>query len=110
MGDNFAATTYRKYFLERSSIKEADRCGSHDDIENTEPFQFFIKNSFDFNMFCNSRYNSPNQNMLARLQNMFVATVNKHHNLPSYILIIIDDDLIQHLGFLEAGMTQLLAD
>ena len=102
LGDNFAATTYRKFFLLRPEIKDED---GHDPVE---PFEFFIKKNFDFNMFCNSRFNSPTQNMLVRIQNTFVSAINKAANLPKYIILIFDNDLIEYMNYLDSGMAQLL--
>ena len=108
LGDNFSATTYRKYFSEISEVLEESRQKRDEDKDIS--FEFYIKKHFDFNMFCNSCFNSPTQNMLVCLQNTFVSTVNKHDNLPQYMMVILDSDLIDYLGFEEAGMAQLLRD
>ena len=95
--DNFAATTYRKYFLEISGVQE-----------QTAKFDFYIKTNFDFDMFCNSRYNSPTQNMLVRIQNTVANAINKHIALSRYFLVILDDDLITYLDFKGPGVAELL--
>ena len=106
LGDNFAATIYRKHFLLISDVvsEERHRKGNEDE------FQFFVKDNFEFHMFCNSKYNSPMQNMLIRLQNTFVAAINQNISLPRYVLIILDSDLIDFLAFNKAGMAQLAGD
>ena len=78
-GDNFAATTYRKYFLCRSEILEEGR--------EANPFNSYIKDKFEYNMFCNSRFNSPTQNMLVRIQNTVAAAINNNTSLPRYICV-----------------------
>ena len=84
VGDNFTATSYRKYYLTRSDNDEA-----------------FMKVNYEFSMSCNSKYNSANKNPLVRIQNSFAMAINKKENSPmaDYILVILDDDLIQFLDY-----------
>ena len=97
MGDNFAATTYRKHFLNKSEVYV-----EHADVED------YIQNNFEFKMYCNSRFNSATGNMLVRIQNTFAAAVNKNVSLPKYNLIVLDDDLITYMDFKGASVTELL--
>ena len=86
LGDDFAATSERKYFLERD-----------DNVTSS-----FIKQNFEFNMSCSSRYSSLVENMLVRLQNSFAYTLNRKTNqqqLPKYMVVVLDDDLITHLNY-----------
>ena len=46
--------------------------------------------------------------MLVRLQNTFALAVNSNISLPKYMLVILDEDLIEFLGYREAGMSQML--
>ena len=96
VGDNFTARTYRKYFLERIQRYQ----------EEVIP-PSFIKNQFDIHMSCNSKFTSPTTNMLVRIQNSFVAAINKHISLPRYILIILEDDLITFLNFTGPGAADI---
>ena len=97
IGDNFTSCTFRKNFL------------LHDHGKNNE--DSYIKRSFDFEVQCNSKFNSANQNMILRLQNTMAATINKFKTvpLPNYILIVLDDDLITYLDYKEEGVIDLLA-
>ena len=97
VGDNFAATTYRKHFLNKSEVYV-----EHGEVED------YIKNNFEFKMYCNSRFNSPTGNMFVRIQNTFAGAVNKNVSLPKYNLIVLDDDLITYMDFKGAGVTKLL--
>ena len=58
-----------------------------------------MKENFEVQPYCNSRFSSNNTNMLARIQNAFAEGINKCKtgNLPKYIIIILDDDLISYL-------------
>ena len=80
--------------------------------KDKDEFKFFIKENYDFSMYCNSRYNSPTQNMLIRLQNTFVSTINQSLTqcLPKYMLLVLDDDIINFMAFTKTGMTQLISN
>ena len=100
LGDNFVASTYRKYFLQRLELIE----------EEVRKEELFIKSNYDFDLYCNSRYNSPTQNMLVRLQNTFARALNGNIALPRYMIVILDDDLIDFLTFKQAGISQILGE
>ena len=91
VGDNFCSISYRKHFLLRQDNEKG-----------------FIKDRFEFKPYCNSCYNSATANMLVRLQNTFTRALNENNSMPKFILVILDDDLIQYLNFKEAGASQLL--
>ena len=93
VGDNFASTTYRKHFLLRE-----------DNEENS-----FIKTNYEYKMVCNSRFNSPTENMLIRLQNTFAAALNKKEmRMPKYIIVVLDDDLISFLRYSRKGLADIM--
>ena len=98
-GDNFVASSYRKYFLNRPTV-----------IEETVKDEFFIKSNYGYDVSCNSRYNSPTKNILIRLRNAFASAINKSIHLPKYIIIILDGDLIDFLEYEGQGMSQILGD
>ena len=92
VGDNFTVRTFRNHFK-----KDAD---------------YYMKKNYHVFPFCNSRFASSNQNMLAQLQNSmamgFNQTKENVHALPKYVVIVLDDDLITFLDFKEDGVATLL--
>ena len=101
LGDNFAATTYRKYYLNRSqTYKEG----------SSITFEDYISSHYDYHMQCNSRFNSSTENMLVRIQNTLAGAVNKSIALPKYIIVILDDDLITYLDYKGVGVGELLGE
>ena len=99
LGDNFAATTYCKYFLNKSTSYE---------LAAGIEFEDFICKNFEFNMFCNSCFISSMKNMLTRIQNTMVGAINKHISLPKYLLVVLDDDIITYLDYKGVGASELL--
>ena len=85
IGDNFLAGSYRTHY------------------KKCEKGDYFIKNNFDFKAFCGSKYNDSNSNCLSRLQITFVQAINKHSLLPKFVIVLLDDDLIQYLNFSNQG-------
>ena len=61
-------------------------------------------------MFCNSRFNSPTENMLVRIQNTMVGAINKNIALSEYVIVVFDDDLITFLNYNNTGVARLLGD
>ena len=92
--------TYRKHFLQIPDIIEKDH--------NAVVQPFFIKSHFEFDHFCNSRFNSATKNILVRLQNTFASAVNKNSLLPKYIAVVLDEDIIDYLGYQDTGMSQII--
>ena len=99
IGDNFMSKSYRAHFLLRDHMLPTEE-GTRD--------RFFIKEGFNFKNYCNSRYNSPNSNMLQQLQNMMAMALNKNPKLPKFILLILDDDLIMYLDFKGEEVSSML--
>ena len=60
IGDNFVAKTFRAHFKIYSPPEE----------------QLYIKANFEFVAFCSSKYNSPQENMLVRLQSSLASVIN----------------------------------
>ena len=85
IGDNFAARSYCNHFKKHYPMDH----------------KHFIKENFDFQLFCGSHYTNSNSNMISRIQNSFAAALNSNHKteglLPKYFLIVLDDDLITYL-------------
>ena len=96
LGDNFVAKSfwahYKKYVL---SQKDGEQ---------------YIKEFYEYSPVCNSRFASSQVNMLARLQNALATGLNGcKGTLPKYILVILDDDLINFLDCKEdEGIATLL--
>ena len=88
MGDNFVAETYRVHF------KKAMRDGSS-----------YIKSNFEYHSACNSKMNSHDVNLLSRLLNTFIEEINKRGKLPKYVLVVLDDNIIQFLDYLGYGIS-----
>ena len=92
VGDNFMAKSFRVHYRNKTG-------------------EFYIKNRFDYSAFCNSKYASPQENMLGRIQNAVASSLNaspKSSRLPQYIIMVLDDDLITYLDCNHAGVTTLL--
>ena len=98
LGDNFIAASYRKFFLQRPEVIEREVFDQ----------DFFIKNNYDFYNYCNSKYSSATKNILTRLQNTFASAINKNISLPKYMIVILDNDLIDFLDFYDPGQAEIL--
>ena len=78
LGDNFMAESYRKNFKKVNG-------------------DFFIKEHYDALPFCSSKYNDKNSNLISRLQHSLALALNSKNYLPAYIIVFLDDDLIEFL-------------
>ena len=78
-GDNFLASTYRECFLKTTD-------------------EWFIKENFEVEKFCNSRFTSTNQNILSRLQITFVKAIEEKVKLLKMIIVMLHSDLISELA------------
>ena len=110
IGDNFFASTYRTGFKNASWRMNPGE--DEEDIQASssgkkDPNNFFIKEQFDFKPFCNSRYESPQKNLLTRITDTFTEAVNKNGKLLKFIIFILDDDIIQFTKFDKAGVATL---
>ena len=91
LGDNFTARTYRSHFKLNTGTTH------------------YMKDMYEVTPYCNSRYNSANQNMLARIQNTLIAAISKNNHMPDYIVVVLDDDLITFLDYKStAGLAEML--
>ena len=84
LGDDFLASTVRIHFKK----------SSHD---------FFLKENYQVDVFCGNRFNNSNQNVLSRIQISLASAINSVHRLHNFILMILDNDLIEFLKFKEPG-------
>ena len=89
LGDNFMAETFRKY------VKKAS-------------YDLFLKNNFDIMAYCSGKYSDKNVNTLSRLVNSFTQAMNTKFYLPEYLIIFIDDDLIEYLQYKRYNIASLL--
>ena len=62
------------------------------------PKDLYIKANFEVSVFCKSRHDSKDTNMLSRLRSTIARAINDKIRLPKYILLVLDDDLVDHLG------------
>ena len=88
IGDNFLAETYRKFFKKAGS-------------------EFYMKDKFEVIPFCSSRFSDKNLNAVSRIINSFIAAVNSKTYLPMYIVIVLDDDLIEYLQYKKYGVSSM---
>ena len=85
LGDNFIAETYKKFFKKASN-------------------DFFMKEQFEVMPFCSSKFSDRNTNMLSRILNSLITALNSKSQLPDYLLVILDNDLIKYLGCKKFGV------
>ena len=103
IGDNFVVKSYRKHF-------------KHAQPGDTSGIKYFIKDNFEYSaVFCNSRYSSTQQNILARLQNTMVSAINSTNKadgglLPKYFLVVLDNNFIAYLDYTRDGLATLLGN
>ena len=91
ISDNFVATTYCNHF------KKAK-------------LDSFMKSRFDVHAFCNGKYNSHETNMLIRLKVTLSKAIEKRVKLPRFIVVVLDNDLIQFLAYVNKGIAMLLGE
>ena len=92
MGDNFTAISYRKHFKYLMDQKSS---------------RMYCADNFEVTSYCNSRFNSNNTNILARIQNSLASALNKNKWLPKYIALVLDDDLIKYLDCHRKGISTM---
>ena len=88
-GYNFAASTYRNFF------------------KNAE-FPSHIKENFNIDIFCQSKYENSDRNMLNRIRNSFIQGINKCSHLPKLIVLVLDDDIIEYIDYEGQGLSTLI--
>ena len=91
LGDNFMASTYR------------------DHVKNSER-EFYVKDHFEVCPFCNSHFNSNDTNMLSWIINSFVQALKKHTKLPKYLVIVLENDLMEFLNYREFGISSMYGE
>ena len=89
LGNNFLAETFRKSFKKSKS-------------------EFFIKYNYEVTAHCSSKYSDKNSNSLSRITNTFIQAMNTKYYLPEYIIIFLDDDLIEFLQYKKYAVASLL--
>ena len=85
------ATTYRNHFKKAKSTS-------------------FMKTAFDVFAFCNSKYSSKETNMLSRLKGTVSKAIEKRLKLPRFVVVVLDNDLIQFLAYINKGMASLIGE
>ena len=88
LGDNFLASTFRPCYKK----------GTVD---------MYLKNEFEVNAFCSSKFNDKNQNIISRMQITFANALNGSKHLPYAMMILMDDDLIEYLNYKNFGVSTM---
>ena len=88
-GDNFVTSTYRNSFKNNTA-------------------ELFIKDSFEYYAYCQSKYEHSDTNMLNRLRNALIQGINEQGKLPKVVVLVQDDDLLEFLNYGEQGMSSLV--
>ena len=97
LGDKFVAesvTVIEKYFGTKKIPARATR------------FESYIAESYDIKLFANSS-GSNNRSILGRVRNTLAAAMNKHDKMPKYILIVLDDNLIDVVKYTKPGVSEI---
>ena len=89
VGDNFLAENYRKNFKKAT-------------------YELYLKNRFEVTPYCSSRFSDRNTNAISRLVNSFVQAMNTKFYLPEYVIIMLDNDLIEYVQYKRFGVAALL--
>ena len=56
-----------------------------------------MKENFEVVPYGSNSYNDNNQNAVSRITNSLIQALNSKYYLPEFLLIFLDDDLIEHL-------------
>ena len=90
MGDDFVANSYGQYF--QNAFGDNGRVG-------------YIKAHYDVTGLCNARIKRMDGNILNRLRNLLVSTINDQILLPKAIVVIIDEDLMYEINHFKHGIS-----
>ena len=89
LGDNFLVETYCKGFKKSSC-------------------DFYLKEHYEVIPYCSSRYSDKNTNALSRIVNSFTEALNLKFYLPDYMVVFLDNDLIDYLQYKRFNLASLL--
>ena len=92
LGDNFTARTIRDGLI----LRDKD--------------EMFMTTHFNITPCGSNRFTSNNTNMLSRIENGLIKALNDNIKLPKYIIIVLDDDIIEHLGYKSYGVLEMFGD
>ena len=65
----------------------------------------FINKNFEVKPYCGSRFASNNTNILSRIENSFARALMENKKLPKYVVVVLDNDLIEYLEYKEFGIS-----
>ena len=68
----------------------------------------FIKEYFKVLPFCSSKYSDRNINAVSRITNSFLQALNAKYYLPEFMILFLDDDLIEFLNYKRFNLASLL--
>ena len=89
VGDNFLAESFRWNFKKST-------------------YQYYLKDHYEIIPYCSSQYSDRNMNALSRIVNSFIQGMNSKFYLPDFIIVFLDDDLIEYLGYKKVSLASLL--
>ena len=67
-----------------------------------------LKTAYDVSPWCSSQYSDKNTNALSRIVNSMIEALNSKFYLPDYVIVFLDDDLIEFLQYKKFGVAALL--
>ena len=70
-------------------------------------YDSYIKDYYDVQPFCSSKYSDRNVNVLSSLVNSFAQAMNGKFYVPEYVIIFLDDNLIEHLQYKRMNLASL---
>ena len=70
--------------------------------------EFYTKDNFEVKPYCQSKYENADRNMLNRLRSSLIQGINDQSKLPKFIIVILDDDIIEYIGYTGQGSSALM--
>ena len=71
---------------------------------------FYVKENFEVFPFCQSKYEHADSNILNRLRNSFIEAINAQGRLPRFVVIILDDDILEFINYEDQGVSTLMGN
>ena len=81
---------------------------SYKNINTTTDYH--TKENFEIAAFCQSKYENAETNMLSRLRNSLITGINEKTKLPRFIVVVLDNDLIEYIEYAGQGASTLLGN
>ena len=68
----------------------------------------FVKERFEVSAYCNSRFATNELNIIIRVKSALTAAIEKHLKLPKYLVIVLEEDVIEYARFQGPGISGIL--